>query len=464
VTPDEGAGELPPGAFRHIVDTTGNPFVVIGADGDVRYASATVVDVLGWAAADLVGRNIVELLPPDQVAVAIEGVSEVDTVNRTADGVPMVFEVLRPDGSRNPVEVAALPVVDLAGDDIIALRVRPFESQHHFDGFLAAMLDGRPLDELLEPLCRSIAVSLGAAGVAVHHGHDGSRFASSPSWGLPEGLVADASWVPVDEPASFPVASLPEAVRAVVAASAAGSSSVALSEVWTVPVPSMDGLPPAVLSVWRRPPGAPLVGHRSVLGRSVRYVQLALVRTAEHQRLGHLARHDSLTGVANRGEFRDRLARALAAGERDLAVAFCDLDGFKPVNDTFGHPAGDAVLVQVADRLRRLLRSGDELARLGGDEFTVLLRNVADADAAALVGERLLTAVHEPFLVPAREGVADVAAAGEPVVVPVSVGLSIGIALSSSGATADGLLAAADAALYDAKRSGRGAARVAAPD
>jgi diguanylate cyclase (GGDEF)-like protein/PAS domain S-box-containing protein len=463
VTPGEGAGELPPGAFRHIVDTTGNPFVVIGADGNVRYASATVIEVLGWAAADLVGRNIVDLLPPDQVAVAIEGVSEVDTVNRTADGVPMVFEVLRPDGSRNPVEVAALPVVDLAGDDIIALRVRPFESQHHFDGFLAAMLDGRPLDELLEPLCRSIAVSLGAAGAAVHHGHDGSRFASSPSWGLPEGLVADASWVPLAEPGSTDVDELPADVRDL--ASAAG-----LAVAWTVPVPTSDGLPPAVLSVWRRPPGAPLVGHRYVLGRSVRYVQLALVRTAEHQRLGHLARHDSLTGVANRGEFRDRLARALAVGERDLAVAFCDLDGFKPVNDTFGHPAGDAVLVQVADRLRRLLRSGDELARLGGDEFTVLLRNVADSGAAAQVGERLLTAVEEPFLVPAREGGGGAGGEGgegggaDAVLVPVSVGLSIGIALSSSGATADGLLGAADAALYDAKRSGRGAARVAAAD
>jgi diguanylate cyclase (GGDEF)-like protein len=213
-----------------------------------------------------------------------------------------------------------------------------------------------------------------------------------------------------------------------------------------MPVPASDGLPPAVLAVWRRPPGAPLVGHRYVLGRSVRYVQLALVRTAEHQRLGHLARHDSLTGVANRAEFRDRLAQALALGERDLAVAFCDLDRFKPVNDTFGHSAGDAVLVEVADRLRRTLRTGDELARLGGDEFTVLLRDVGDASAAAPVAERLLAAVREPFAVPSGD--------------PVEVGLSVGLALWSEGATADGLLASADEALYEAKRVGGGVVRV----
>jgi diguanylate cyclase (GGDEF)-like protein/PAS domain S-box-containing protein len=443
-----GAGQLPLGAFRRIVDTTGNPFVVIGPDGVVRYAGASVADVLGWEADDLVGRNIVDLLPPDQVALAIEGVSEVDTVNRTADGVPMVFEVLTPEGARNPVEVAALPILELEGGDAIALRVRPWASQHHFDAFLAAMLDGRPLDELLGPLCRSIAVSLGAAGAAVHHGHDGSAFASSSSWGLPEGIDADRSWMALDEPGSVDVGSgaLPAAVDA--AAHAAG-----LAAVWTVPVPSSPGLAPAVLAAWRRTAGEPLVGHRYVLGRSVRYVQLALVRTAEHQRLGHLARHDSLTGVANRAEFRDRLAAALAVGERDLAVAFCDLDRFKPVNDTFGHSAGDAVLVEVADRLRRTLRGGDELARLGGDEFTVLLRDVPDGAAAAHVGERLLAAVAEPFALP-----------GGDVPVSVTVGLSVGIALWSAGATADGLLAAADAALYDAKRAGGGAALVAPGD
>jgi diguanylate cyclase (GGDEF)-like protein len=170
------------------------------------------------------------------------------------------------------------------------------------------------------------------------------------------------------------------------------------------------------------------------------------VRTAEHQRLRHLAGHDALTGVANRVEFRDRLAHALAIGERDLAVAFCDLDHFKPINDTYGHRGGDTVLVQVADRLRLSLRTGDELARIGGDEFTVLLRNVPDGATASAVADRLLATVSEPFQ-----------AGGD----PVTLGLSVGIALSGGDASAETLLARADEALYEAKRAGGLQARVA---
>jgi diguanylate cyclase (GGDEF)-like protein len=209
-----------------------------------------------------------------------------------------------------------------------------------------------------------------------------------------------------------------------------------------------EGLSAAALTVWRDRPGAILSGHRQVLTRSVTQVQLALVRTAEHQRLRHLAGHDALTGVANRTEFRDRLAEALAIGERDLAVAFCDLDGFKAVNDTFGHQRGDTVLVEVADRLRSSLRVGDELARMGGDEFTALLRNVADPTGADHVVDRLLDALREPFVVDGQE---------------VRLGISIGVALAGDQATADSLLTRADEALYAVKRRGGGSALVVGP-
>jgi diguanylate cyclase (GGDEF)-like protein len=213
-----------------------------------------------------------------------------------------------------------------------------------------------------------------------------------------------------------------------------------------MPIPLSQGLAPAVLSVWRAAPGAPLIGHRHVLERSARYVELALVRTAEHQRLRHLAGHDALTGVANRAEFRDRLAHALAIGEEDLAVAFCDLDDFKPINDNYGHRVGDVVLVEMATRLRACLRAGDELARIGGDEFTVLLRNVPDAAAARHVADRLLVAARDPFEVEGDQA---------------KIGLSVGIALSEPGMNADALLERADEALYAVKRAGGAGAHIA---
>lgn len=353
----------------------------------------------------------------------------------------MVFQVLRPDGETNSVEVAALPILHVDGGDAIALRLRIWEAEHHFDGFLAAMLDDEPLDALLRALCRSIAASTASVGAAVHHGHDGVRFAATPAWGLPDGLAAglDPRGLAFDRSVTSPVAALSPSLRA--AADAAG-----LATWWTTPVPASPGIPPAVLSVWRRDAGEPLIGHRAALERSVRYVQLALVRTAEHQRLHHLAAHDALTGVANRVQFRDRLAESLAVGERDVAVAFCDLDRFKPVNDTFGHRAGDVVLVEVAARLRSGLRSGDELARLGGDEFTVLLRDVTGADTARHVAERLLEAVREPFVLPDGHSV--------------TIGMSVGVAIWQPGATADSLLSDADDALYASKRSGGGRAEV----
>src|SRR5690606_35360174 len=99
--------------------------------------------------------------------------------------------------------------------------------------------------------------------------------------------------------------------------------------------------------------------------RALRYVELALVRHAEHAQLAHMATHDPLTGVATRAVFSRRLGDALD-GSTPAVVLFCDLDGFKAVNDTHGHVAGDEVLAEVAQRFRTALRPGDLLARMGG--------------------------------------------------------------------------------------------------
>jgi diguanylate cyclase (GGDEF)-like protein len=271
---------------------------------------------------------------------------------------------------------------------------------------------------VLGALTESVVSSLNGVRAAVHHGWDGERFVGvAGSWPGAASLPLDGRpWV--DAVGHDGVLVVPADERAV--------------SRWLVRVGGTD-VPPAVLTVWTNVEGPPLFGHRGGLQAAARYVELAIIRTAEHQRLRHLAGHDSLTGVANRGAFRDRLAGALAIGDPGLAVAFCDLDGFKRLNDTRGHAAGDAVLVEVADRLRATLRTGDEVARMGGDEFTVLYRRLASADEAAVVGTRLVAAV---------EGA--------------GVGMSVGIALARPGMTADDLLQAADAAVYASKRAGGG--------
>jgi diguanylate cyclase (GGDEF)-like protein/PAS domain S-box-containing protein len=168
--------------------------------------------------------------------------------------------------------------------------------------------------------------------------------------------------------------------------------------------------------------------------------------------LAHQAFHDSLTGLANQALFRDRVQHALTrTGRHDgrLAVLYLDLDNFKTVNDSLGHPTGDKLLICVAERLRACLRAMDTAARLGGDEFAVLLEDLTSAGDATGLADRLIAALQQPFTVADRE---------------VFIGASIGIALDAPGVSNDQLLRNADIAMYTAKRRGRGRYEIFQPE
>jgi diguanylate cyclase (GGDEF)-like protein/PAS domain S-box-containing protein len=163
------------------------------------------------------------------------------------------------------------------------------------------------------------------------------------------------------------------------------------------------------------------------------------------EELAHQAFHDSLTGLSNRAVFRDRIDHALARGsrhDRRLAVFLLDLDGFKTVNDSLGHDAGDELLISVAKRLEFQGRSSDTVARIGGDEFGILLEDDADEVGARALADRALAAFAVPFDVQGRE---------------VFIRASIGIALSvPDDSETDELIRNADTAMYAAKAAGKG--------
>lgn len=175
-------------------------------------------------------------------------------------------------------------------------------------------------------------------------------------------------------------------------------------------------------------------------GNMVMSTRLIEDRKRREDELLRLAAHDPLTGLANRSRVIRQLEEALADDTGDVGVLFCDLDKFKQVNDELGHAAGDELLQQVAERLRRCTRSGDLIARLGGDEFVFVLEGIIAADEVAYVGRRIAQSMEPPFQL-----------AGKPVAVSVSVGAAIATA---GEATAAALLAAADRAMYEAKRRG----------
>ncbi|HEY7380735.1 MAG TPA: EAL domain-containing protein [Gaiella sp.] len=164
-------------------------------------------------------------------------------------------------------------------------------------------------------------------------------------------------------------------------------------------------------------------------------------RVLEDQ-LTHQAFHDALTGLPNRALLADRAAHALQRAKRspsDVALLFLDIDDFKTINDSLGHTAGDELLVEVAQRLRRTLREVDTAARLGGDEFAVLLEDTKGVEGADVVAERLLEAVARPIALGSTQ---------------VLMRASVGLVFGEPGQTVGDLLRSADIAMYQAKRQG----------
>ncbi|WP_246748226.1 EAL domain-containing protein, partial [Methylobacterium sp. SD274] len=181
-------------------------------------------------------------------------------------------------------------------------------------------------------------------------------------------------------------------------------------------------------------------------------IDIAARKQAEQQ-IEYLALYDALTGLPNRTLFWDRLDREMVSAERRghfFAVLACDLDRFKCVNDSMGHPAGDTLLRKVAERLTAAIREGDTVARLGGDEFAIVLRGLDHPQNSSTTAQQVIDAVKLPFDIEGRA---------------VSVGISIGIALGpQDGCNPDQLFKNADIALYRAKAAGRSTYRYYEPE
>lgn len=188
-----------------------------------------------------------------------------------------------------------------------------------------------------------------------------------------------------------------------------------------------------------------------ITGLSLQTVAFLYRSALEHHTSRHdlalLAKHDPLTGLANRLLLRERFQAAMEAATRQrrlLAIHFLDLDGFKSVNDRHGHPAGDALLEQVAHRLEAMVRAGDTIARLGGDEFIILQGGLSHEDEAKMLARRIIRQLSAPYTIDDKQ---------------LNISVSVGIVTAPvQGAELEYLLACADTALYRAKASGKGRA------
>lgn len=219
-------------------------------------------------------------------------------------------------------------------------------------------------------------------------------------------------------------AAMPEDMRAMASRTGRGGY-------WISPVTDADR--PVVISVWIARNGFPPMLHAEGMAMARQFMRLIMQWSDHHDLIARAARIDELTSLPNRRSFFDALSVS-AHG----AILYCDLDGFKPVNDQHGHGAGDEVLRQVASRLRDTVRAGDTVARIGGDEFAIICPASTAADAEGLA-VRIRAAIARPI---------------EIGTVRVHVGISIGIAHTTDRLDAASV-AAADRDLYAAKAARR---------
>ncbi len=403
-------------APRQVLDAVGSPVVVADPDATVTYCNRAATRLFGWSAQEAVGQRLPALVRPsdpedrDRLLAAMSGPTA------WSGHVPLV----RRDGAAFPAQVTVEPVRD-EHDELVASVVTCLDLTEHQR--VAAALEDR------EMLHLSI-LQTAQEGIWLVDDDGATVFANAK--------IADILGAPLEQiRASSSLDWVPAETRAEVNRRRAARKHRG-HEVYELAFVRSGGE-----RRWALISASPLFVRGTYRGSLVMMSDITERKRIELE-LEHRALHDALTGLANRAVLHDRLSQRLQERHRrgSVVVLFIDLDEFKQVNDRYGHAAGDEVLMQVAERLRGVVRAGDTLARLAGDEFVVVCRDVRDPVEAELLAERVLAAFAAPFTVNMMQ---------------LAVHASIGVAADTAGARdAEALLRDADAAMLQAKHRGRG--------
>ncbi len=401
--------------FEALVEHASDLITVNDMDGTLTYASPSAETVLGYEPSELVGHSARDLIHPDDLA-RLEQAAGAQFEQGVAE--PILYRARHRDGTWRDLESTITDLTDEPAVQGTVTNARDVTERR------AAEHRASDLVEILEATSELVVVSDGA-GTIVYVNRSARALLGAYEGQHVTELSSDTTL---------------ERLRTDIMPTARHRGA------WTGELELIDASGGAI------PVATTVQVLRDDQGQVSRIATVAHDITelkAAQRRLEFEATHDSLTGLANRALFREISERAIArAGRTDeeLAVLFLDLDGFKLVNDSYGHDVGDVLLGTVARRLRDTVRAGDTLARLGGDEFVILCEHPRGEVAMLELSERIIETVSQPTTIEGYE---------------VRVGLSIGIAFSrGADKGVVELIRDADVALYRAKHQGRGRAEV----
>ena len=427
---------------RAILDAIPGVVTVVSSDGEIVWINESMTEITGYTVDDLVGSSMLDHLDLEWNPLSLESITY--ALDHPGMRLPTMLRFHTKFGPPVVMEVTANNQIDNPHIGGLVAHLRPSDERQLMDQILESFASGGDLASTIgrvhdvaraETLRSESAVFLLFSGV-----EDRPVLTSSPE------VAALSAMAGLSTPWSLAASSGQPVLLADLSALApptrGAAGAAGFEACWSYPIcRAGTGVVDAVLVIWRRQAGQPEPTATMLAERLVRLCSLVLERVEHSRDLQHAADHDGLTALANRARFFASVDDHLAAGTEPLGVIYLDLDGFKPINDRWGHAHGDQVLVAVADRLRASVRPGDTVARLGGDEFAIACPG-ASSDELIRLADRLLAVVRAPITVQGEV---------------LRVGASIGLASCAAGAgPGDVLVAAADAALLTAKATAKG--------